>query len=193
MKKLKMLAFALPLFIAPCLCANDGVKDENVHKAWRAKSLLDIETNKNDPIKKRDFAGDFILSIESVGGVVAPSVIVPFGVSISLIGQVTFNDKGQGVLNYGNVVAYDGDGSTAVDVVSIPPGTVTLTIDIIDSKLGTGTITFADPSVVFSGVASFVIVKTKNGLVFRVIGQVTSTSDSLTGAVLDVNLRRQIL
>ncbi|HXW53027.1 MAG TPA: hypothetical protein VEL47_02855 [Myxococcota bacterium] len=153
----------------------------------------DEQTKDQDPIsgsrdcklKLSDFAGNWVLSVDSVGGVAGPSAV---GHSLTLDGQVSFNSHGRGTVNFGSAVEYSGVpgeifiGSATGDV---------LVITITDPVHGIGIITETTPSTGAVNTADFVAIFSKEtGKVIRLNGHRTS-SDPTTHEIVSYNLERQ--
>lgn len=116
-----------------------------------------------------DFEGNWVYSLASVGGISGST-----GLSASALAHVTLDNKGNGSGNFGSLVAYLGPiGSPfALDVVDVSGLVMTLVIE--DSKLGTGTLTFSNPSVSAETLVFEFIATKKRGKVNKLFLNVVS-------------------
>lgn len=126
------LLFASPLMQAASLDIKDTIrfnKNDCVKHSHDHKS-----EEKIPPLTLADFAGRWVVSIETIGGVDGGE-----GVSSFFDGEVIFNTKGKATLNYGSLATYSGTPGE-ISTKSIASNT-TKAIQILDKKNGIGILT----------------------------------------------------
>ncbi len=135
----------------------------------------------------KDFAGDWVLTVESIGGVSGATAV---GASLVIDAQLSFNKRGSGVFNYASGAIYTGVVGS-VDFFTFSGGLSTITLEIIDPINGIGTLTIDVPSIGYTDTADFIILRSKfTGEAIRLVGHSTQANPD-TAAIAKFTLQRQ--
>lgn len=172
---MKMLSFSL--FAMPCMVsagmetsaipANEqivegfGKHDREGHRH---------RAHKPTPLTLRDFAGEFVASVGTLGGLSAAPELGLSGVSAAAHGKLTIDTAGNGAFDFFEEVTFDGH-NLIVD--SAEP---TITIAITDAAFGTMIVT--DPDSGTTQTLKFIAIRAKDGSVAEIQAQPVSVSGS---------------
>jgi hypothetical protein len=146
MLKFKSLTISSLLFtvsiISSYLCA-DSLSQENrtissIEEAFDINPNLVIRSRRDcHSFKLKDFSGKWAFNVLTVGGVSGDSAS---GISGQTDMQISFNEKGIGVVNFYSSVIYSGVPGD-LENTTLPPGTATAILTLKHPHLGVGTLT----------------------------------------------------
>lgn len=186
LKTFKILALSFSLIAVSCLSSVQA--DNTIHSPVQSIERCahnNSKTRQIKPIKLADFEGDWVIGIESVGGVVGASAV---GVSATFDGQVTFDRDGNGVVHFLEGAVYDGATTRFLDQSQFE-----MHILLINPLRGIGTIEIFDPTISETFLVNFVAIRSRNGKAIRLEGHESSTNPGNTPAVLSYTFERQIV
>jgi hypothetical protein len=185
---LKKWAFTLTLLALPCLVSAELIEMDQLNKQSIDQSIArNRASHRVGPLSPKDFAGEWILTANSTGGVSGPTAI---GASFTLHGQIHFDKNGNGRFNFASGSVYAGTPGQ-VFPINIGPGQATVQLQITDPINGIGSIVIAAPAIGYDETLSFIATRSKkDGLAIRIEGNRTSV-DSTTFGVLSYTMRRQ--
>jgi hypothetical protein len=175
MSQFKKFVLSLGLTLTPLLatadCAN-YVSDIPVVSALCGKGQAECDERVARRFKVKDFEGNWVFTVVSIGGVTGENTI---GHSTTSDGQASINKCGIGVLNHYEGVTYAGVPGEIFHFSSTP-GVPSLVIELTDPLIGVGSITITDPEIGVVEVVDFVAVRErKTGKVIRLEGHGVST------------------
>lgn len=181
MLKYKLLACLMALSSMHYVASAENISiNEDVEQCLEKRCCRGVRE-----LTLKDFAGDWIFEVDTVGGVAGPTAV---GTSLTIDGQVTFNSLGIGIVNHAAGVLYSGVVGSVVQF-NLTPGVATVTITITDPVFGVGTMLISDPG--FSETVDFVVIRSKtSGKVLKFEGHRTSVN-AQTSAVGVYSFERQ--
>lgn len=188
--RFKILFLSSILFTTSCLASTKSFTDqakisqlvENIQQnTERRKRNCGKHVEKKKIFKLSDFAGEWVFSADTVGGVTGG-----VGESGTAEAQLTIHRNGTGTFNSGTVVIYRGVPGQ-IDIVDLVG--FTLSIQLNDPKRGTGEILLITPDGTLRDKLSFVALR-NNGKVVRIEGHGLLPNPQ-TPAVLSYTLERQ--
>lgn len=186
MSQFKKLILTLVVTLSPFIVAADN--DKSVVTTYSAKKNDAQCVPKTRNFRLRDFAGEWTLNVQSIGGVAGEEAL---GYSFTSDGQLSINKQGTGVVNHYEGVIYAGVPGEIIHF-SATPKSATLVLQITDPVIGVGIITITDPE--FGGVVQvvdFVAIRSiETGQAIRLEGHGTSSSPT-TQAIASYTLIRQ--
>lgn len=184
MKKLVLTYFLSSLFCVGSahLFAEENIISHQTAKNTEEKADLDLEKPGHHHLELKDFAGDWILTVESIGGVAGPNAT---GDSIFVNAQVFIDRKGKGTINFASASMWNGQ---TLNIIDIPQGT-RIDFSITDPRTGTGTFTVQVNSIHVT-IEFVAVISKKTGNVLSIIGHRKSTDATVT-SVVKVQMFRQ--
>ncbi len=133
----------------------------------------------------KDFVGNWVLNISTVGGIAGPTAI---GSSSVIQGQVTINPKGNGSFNFISGIIYEGSQGVATKFKIITE-TATLKLRLTDRINGIGNLTISIPSIKYSETADFIAFRSRaNAIPLKLQGhgtKIQSTTSSISQFVME--------
>jgi len=131
---------------------------------------------KIEKFKLKDFEGAWVFRRETLGGLggVTRTGTASEGSSVTIDGQVVFDKKGNGVINFAALAVYNGTPGEFV-FTTFPPGEASATLTITDPVNGIGTFTVSDSVHNFFDEADLLAIRSRSsGLVIKFIGHRTN-------------------
>lgn len=144
------------------------------------------------PLRLNDFAGAFIFSIDSLGGIGAETPILhqpTVGTAQTFDGHITFDKKGNGVIDFGGGAIY---GGSPGNVLAVDLAGTAITITITDPVLGVGSLHITNPTLIIpvDDMVDFVTVRSKDtGKVVRLEGH-RSSFTSIESSIFSYTIER---
>jgi hypothetical protein len=210
LKTFEILAWSFALFAMPCM-ANEQTLDvipnlsvdectieQNAercshssfsghHERGKLRNRCHKRRNRIKPLKLADFAGDWVIGVDSVGGVSGGATI---GTSITIDGQFFFDQFGNGTANFFEGAIYAGTPGQVMFISASKFGN-TITLSLTDPIHGIGTISFVIPSIDLIETVNFVTIRSKeDGSPIRLEGHPITASSTISRTA-SYTLRRQ--
>ncbi len=200
-KTFEMIAWSFALFTMPCIASEQTLNvtsnlvDESTIEQKVEKHGLsgfsgyrerDNRHSKIKSLKLADFAGAWVIGADSVGGVSGAGTT---GTSLTIDGQISFDEFGNGTAHFLAGASYAG---TPGDVTffRILAGT-TITLSLTDPIHGVGTVSIVNPSFGINETVNFVAIRSKkDGSPLILKGHPISVGSTISH-VLSYTLERQ--
>ncbi len=191
-KKSKLFTCSLILLTLPCLASAAEVQNDASSFITNQQAQCDNgyfgRRNFIRELSLRDFAGEWVFSQRSVGGVAGLGAT---GSSVAVDGQATIERNGTGFFNFVSGAIYSGV-SGSVTTFTVGPNTTTITITITDAEYGIGTIVINDPVNSFTETLDFIVTRSIDGKVLSFEGHRTSVIVTTTN-ITTFRFTRQVI
>ena len=187
LRTFKIMVLSFSLLAVSCLSSGQADQTDSLDSTIRIiekDGCKKSKTREIKPIRLADFEGDWVISIDSIGGVVGTGAV---GVSATFDGQVTFDRKGNGEVHFLEGATFDGTTTKFLDQSRFE-----LHIRLSDPHRGTGVIEILDPPTQETFSVNFVAIRSRDGKAIRLEGHESSANPGNAPAVLSYTFERQI-